>query len=383
VPVIYDAVVIGVGGMGSATVYHLARRGARVLGLEQFDIPHDRGSSHGVNRIIRLAYAEHPDYVPLLRRAYQLWREIERAADEPLLFITGGLDVGTPKSETVIGSLKTCAIHDIPHELLDAGAVRGRFPGYRLPADMVAVYQADGGFVLSERSIVAHVTAAQALGAEVHRRERVLEWSCDGSGVRVRTGRDAYRARKLVVTAGPWAAAAVPALAPLAVPERQVLIWTQPLRPERFRLGAFPVFNMEAPEGRFYGLPVYGIPGFKLGKYHHHRQRVDPDSMDRDCHPEDEEVLREALRRYFPDANGPTVSLKTCLFTNSPDGHFLIDLHPEYREVCIAAGFSGHGFKFCSVVGEIMADLALDGGTRWNIDLFRLKRPLRPNASRT
>jgi sarcosine oxidase len=362
--------------MGSATVYHLARRGARVLGLEQFDIPHDRGSSHGVNRIIRLAYQEHPDYVPLLRRAYELWREIERVANERLLFITGGIDAGARHGDAVAGSLRSCEIHDIPHELMDAASVRRKFPGYRLPADMVAVYQPDGGFVLSERSIVAHVTAAQALGAEVRGRERVLEWNADGGGVRVRTERDTYRARRLVVTAGPWAGAAVPALARLAVPERQALIWTQPLHPDHFRLGAFPVFNMDAPEGRFYGLPIYGIPGFKLGKYHHRRQRVDPDKMDRECHPEDEEVLREAIRRYFPDANGPTMSLKACLFTNTPDGHFLIDLHPEFPQVCVAAGFSGHGFKFCSIVGEIMTDLALDGGTRWNIDLFRLKRLL-------
>lgn len=360
--------------MGSATLYHLARRGARVLGLEQFDIPHDRGSSHGINRIIRLAYAEHPDYVPLLRRAYELWRELEHVVDERLLFITGGIDAGTENSDTVTGSLKSCKLHDIPYELMDAASVRRRFPGYRLPADMVAVYQADGGFVLSERSIVAHVTAAQALGAEVRARERVLEWHVEKGAVRVRTGQDTYRARKVVVTAGPWAAAVVPALAHLAVPERQVLIWTQPLRPDYFRLGAFPVFNMEAAEGRFYGLPIYAIPGFKLGKYHHRHQRVDPEGMDRECHPEDEEVLREAIRRYFPDANGPTVSFRACLFTNAPDGNFLIDLHPEFAEVCIAAGFSGHGFKFCSVVGEIMADLALDGGTGWNIGLFRLKR---------
>jgi sarcosine oxidase len=168
----------------------------------------------------------------------------------------------------------------------------------------------------------------------------------------------------------------VPALLPLLAPERQVLIWTQPLRPEHFRLGAFPVFNMEAPEGRFYGLPIYGIPGFKLGKYHHRHEKADPDYMDREGHPEDEEVLREAIVRYFPEANGPTLTLKTCLFTNTRDEHFLIDAHPEFPRVCIAAGFSGHGFKFASVVGEIMAELALEGSTRWDIGMFRLSRLL-------
>lgn len=370
----YDAIVVGVGGMGSATVYHLARRGARVLGLEQFDIPHDRGSSHGVNRIIRLAYMEHPSYVPLLRRAYELWREIENIAGERLLIITGGIDAGGEASETVRGSLLACELHHLPHEVLDALTLHKRFPAFQLPGDMVAVYQPDGGFVLSERSIAAYVTVAQALGAEVHAREQMLDWELSGNRVRVRTRRGLYTARKLVVTAGPWAAKLVPLLERVAVPERQVLIWAQPLRPEYFRLGAFPVFTLEAPDGRFYGFPVYGIPGFKLGKYHHRREPADPDRMDRESHPEDEEVLREGIRRYFPDANGPTMTLKTCLFTNTPDEHFILDLHPQFPQVCLAAGFSGHGFKFCSVVGEIMADLALEGGSRVNLDLFRVQR---------
>jgi len=157
----------------------------------------------------------------------------------------------------------------------------------------------------------------------------------------------------------------------------------QPRRPERFRVGAFPVFNMEAPEGRFYGFPIHGIPGFKIGKYHHREQQVDPDSIDRDCDTSDEAVVREGIRRYFPDADGPTLSMATCMFTNTPDEHFILDLHPDSRQVSIAAGFSGHGFKFCSVVGEIMADLATEGTTRFDVELFRLARPpLRAPAAR-
>lgn len=376
----YDVTVIGVGGMGSAAVYHLARRGARVLGLEQFDIPHDLGSSHGVNRIIRLAYSEDPRYVPLLYRAYELWRELELAAGERLLFITGSIDAGDPGGVIVKGSLASCAEHSLRHELLDARRLESRYLGYRLPEGMVGVYQPDGGFVLSERCIVAHVEASQRLGAEVHGRERVLGWEADAGGVRVKTDRGSYLSDRLVVTAGPWARTLIPQLAECAVPERQVLIWTQPRRPEYFRLGAFPVFNLEAPEGRFYGFPVYGIPGFKIGKYHHLEETVDDlGAMDRGLHRRDEDVLREGIRRYFPDADGPTMALKTCLFTNSPDEHFVIDLHPEFPEVSLAAGFSGHGYKFCSVVGEIMADLALEGGTRHDIDLFRIKR-CRPPA---
>lgn len=360
--------------MGSATVYHLARRGARVLGLEQFAIPHEMGSSHGVSRIIRLAYAEHPNYVPMLRRAYALWRELEAHADERLLFVTGGIDVGIPESGTVKGSLESCAIHDLAHEVLDAPALSRRFPGCRFSSDMVAVYQPDAGFLLPERCIVAHVEAARKLGAEVHEGERVLRWQMAGDQVSVETTRATYRAQKIIIAAGAWARTLVPELSDVAVPERQVLIWTQPLRPEYFRVGAFPVFNMEAPEGRFYGFPVYGVPGFKIGKYHHRREPVDPDRMDRVCHSEDEEVLRAGIRRYFPDADGQTLDMKACLFTNSPDEHFILDLHPGHPQVAIAAGFSGHGYKFCSVVGEIMADLALGARISFDITLFRLAR---------
>jgi sarcosine oxidase len=370
----YDVIVVGVGGMGSAAVYQLAHRGLRVLGLEQFDIPHDQGSSHGTNRIIRLAYWEHPSYVPLLRRAYELWREIEHLSAERLLLITGSIDAGPRDSATIRGSLLSCELHHLHHETLDANALHQRFPGYRLPPDMVGVYQPDGGFVMSERAIIAYVNAAHEAGAEIHAREAVLAWEPDGSGVRVRTSRETYTASKLVLTAGPWASKLVPALARLAVPERQVLIWTRPLRPERFRLDTFPVFNMEAPVGRFYGFPEYGVPGFKFGKYHHRDETTDADRVDRGIYPEDEAVLREGIRLYFPDADGPTLALKTCLFTNSPDEHFILDVHPEYPQVSIAAGFSGHGFKFASVVGEIMADLATDGRSRWDLALFRLDR---------
>jgi sarcosine oxidase len=178
------------------------------------------------------------------------------------------------------------------------------------------------------------------------------------------------------VTAGPWARTLVPVLERLAVPERQVMLWTRPLAPSLYEIGRFPVFYMEAREGRFYGFPMDATAGFKIGKYNHRREEVaDPGTMDRECHPEDEAVLREAISRYFPDANGAALAMKTCLFTNSPDEHFIIDRLPDAKHVAIAAGFSGHGFKFCSVVGEVLADLALEGATPHGIDLFRLDRP--------
>jgi sarcosine oxidase len=370
----YDAIVLGVGGMGSAALYHLARRGVRVLGIERYNIPHEMGSSHGLTRIIRLAYYEHPSYVPLLRRAYELWRQLENTVQERLLIITGSIDASPEDGEVFMGSKASCQIHHLPHEILDSHDLNARFPGYCLPQDLVALYQPDGGFLLSERCIVAHVVAAQDLGAEVHGQERVMGWEPKGNGVEVHTDRERYSADKLVICGGAWGSKLVPELATLAVPERQVLAWFQPRRAAFFTTAAFPVFNMAAQEGRYYGFPMYGIPGFKVGRYHHLAQSVDPDSMDREVHREDEEVLRTFTARYFPDAAGPTMSLKTCLFTNTPDEHFILDLHPDYPQVSLAAGFSGHGFKFCSVVGEIMADLAQRGQSRHDLQLFKLQR---------
>jgi len=360
--------------MGSATLFHLARRGLRVLGLERFDLVHEYGSSHGLTRIIRLAYWEHPTYVALLRRAYELWRELEGLAGERLLHITGSVDAGPEAGAIFQGALKSSELHGLAHEVMDGAELQRRFPGYRLPKEIRCLYQPDGGFLLPERCDVAHVEQALALGAEVRCREEVLDWETNGGRVRVRTSRGAYEAVRLVVCAGPWASKLIPELAGLAVPERQVLAWLQPSRPDRFRPAAFPVFNLEVEEGRFYGFPSFLIPGFKFGKYHHRGERVDPDTVNRNPEPEDEELLRAFARRYFPEGEGPTLMLKACMFTNTPDCHFILDRHPAHPEISIAAGFSGHGYKFCSVIGEVMADLVQGGRGRHDIGFFRLGR---------
>ena len=370
----FDTIVIGVGGMGSAAVYQLARRGQRVLGLERFDIPHSMGSSHGVNRIIRLAYYEHPSYVPLLRRAYELWRALEQTANEQILFITGSLDAGPPDSQCFRGSLLSCEQHDLPHEILTGAELNRRFPGYRLPESHQAVLQPQGGYLLSERAIVAHVQAAQALGAEVRAREPVLGWEPHASAIRVTTDRGVYEADRLVVSAGAWVGELVPGLKKIAVPERQVLAWLQPTRPELFEAARFPVFNLFVDEGHFYGFPLCSVPGFKFGRYHHLEENVDPNTIDREPNARDETILRGFAERYFPDGAGPTMALRACMFTNAPDEHFILDLHPDDPRVVVASPCSGHGFKFCSVVGEIVADLAEAGETRHDIGLFRLDR---------
>jgi sarcosine oxidase len=370
----YDAIVLGLGGMGSASLFHLARRGLRVLGLERFDLVHEYGSSHGLTRIIRLAYWEHPTYVALLRRAYELWRELESLAGERLLHITGSVDAGPERGAIFQGALKSSELHGLAHEVMDGDQLHRRYPGYRLPKRIQCLYQPEGGFLLPERCDVAHVEQALALGAEVRCREEVLDWEANGGRVRVQTSRGTYEAGRFVVCAGPWASKLVPELAGLAVPERQVLAWLQPTRPERFRPAVFPVFNLEVEEGRFYGFPSALIPGFKFGKYHHRGENVDPDTVNRNPEPEDEELLRAFARRYFPEGEGPTLMLKACMFTNTPDRHFILDRHPAHPEVLIAAACSGHGYKFCSVVGEVMADLAQEGRSRHNVGFFRLGR---------
>jgi sarcosine oxidase len=372
----YDAIVIGIGGMGSASAYHLAQRGWRVLGLEQHDLLHELGSSHGLTRIIRLAYHEHPSYVPLLRRSYELWHELEARAGERLLIITGSVEGGPEDGPTFRGSLAAAQLHDLPHEVLDLDELRRRYPAYGdFDRSLRVVWQPDGGFLLAERSVLAHVTQAIHHGAELHFREPVREWlpTAEG-GVRVTTERGTYEANRLLICAGAWAGRVVPQLAPIAVPERQVLAWLQPTRPELFAPDRFPVFLLDVEEGSHYGFPVHDVPGFKFGRYHHLREPMDPDDPDRSTRPDDEAILRAFAARYFPDGAGPTVMLKACMFTNSPDEHFLIDRLPDAPQVSVAAGFSGHGYKFCSVVGEVMADLAMHGKTRHDIGLFRLDR---------
>ena len=280
-------------------------------GLERFDIPHAHGSSHGVTRIIRLAYYESPDYVPLLRRAFELWGEASAAAGEPLLVTTGSFDAGPRDSDVFNGSLESCRVHGLAHEVLTGAEVNARHPGYRLPDDFAAVFQPDGGFVLSERAIVAHATMAMAAGAEIHGREAVLEWSpIAGGGVRVTTTRGEYEAARLVLSPGAWIGDLVPALKQIAIPERQVLGWFQPADPARFMPSAFPVLNLLVEEGRYYLLPIHGVPGLKIGLYHHLGEHGPAETLSREITPR--------TRRYCGAASAdifPTRTARSCRCT--------------------------------------------------------------------
>ena len=371
----YDAAVVGVGGMGSAAAFHLARRGLDVLGLEQYDIPHAKGSSHGITRIIRKPQYEDPAYVPLVRRAYDLWEELEDRSGRDLLHRTGGLDIGPAESKVFRESVSSCNAHDIDHEVLSAAEVRDRFPGYDIPDHHRAVYQPDGGFLVPEQCIIAHVEAAQAAGAEIRAREPVQGFTerPDG-GVRLKTSKATYETEELVVTAGAWARELLPDLTDVAVPERQVLAWLQPTHPPSFEPERFPVFVHELDDGsHYYGFPKYDVPGFKFGKFNHREETADPGAM-AEPGAEDEQLLRAYAEEYFPKGAGPTMQLATCMFTNTPDQHFILDTLPDRPQVTVGAGFSGHGFKFASVIGEILADLALDESPTQDIDPFRLSR---------
>ena len=370
----YDAIVIGVGGMGSATVYQLAKRGLRVLGLERFSVPHEWGSSHGITRIIRLAFHEGPEYVPIGRRAYELWNELEERSGEQVLHITGSVHAGVPGAAAFESTLRACVEQDVPHEVLSSAELSARFPGYGLPSDMSAVVQPQGGFLTPERCVEGHVTVARGLGAEVHENEQVLDWEAFSGGVRVRTDAGVYEAGSLVLTTGAWAGRLVPELAEVAVPERQVMGWYEPDDPAIFDPSRFPVFIVTMDGDEYYGFPQFGVPGLKLGKFDNTGETADPDALDRTLRAADEEMLRDFLRRCFPTAAGRLLRMAVCMFTNSPDKNFIIGKHPTWPQVSFAAGFSGHGFKFSSVIGEIMADLAERGDSRHNIALFTPSR---------
>lgn len=371
---VYDAVVIGLGGMGSAAVCALARRGERVLGIEQFDLGHDLGSSGAGIRIYRFAQFLDPAYVPLMRHAYQHWARLERDADEQLLFRTGGLDIGPPKGEVVSGSKHACALHGLPHEVLTAKETMRRFPAWSLPSGVEAVYQPDAGYLPADRAVFAHIRVAMRLGAEVHARETATRITEARDHAVVETSRGHYEARQVILTTGPWATDWATSIAARVVPERQVVGWFAPRTTDLFQRDRFPVFITEDETGFHYGFAEHDRPGVKLGRHGHRNEPTTPHDIRRDIDAGDEAVLTRFTQRYFGARLGGALMLKTCLYTNTPDNHFVIDRLAGHAHTWLAAGFSGHGYKFCAGIGEILADLAIDGRTAQDISLFKAAR---------
>jgi sarcosine oxidase len=371
VPPPFDIIIVGLGAMGSAAALHLARRGKRVLGLDRFAPPHTFGSSHGQTRIIREAYYEHPAYVPLVQRAYVLWNELARATNTELLRPTGGLMIGRRDGVLFAGAKRSATTHHLPCEILGADQIRKRFPALQPDDDMSAVWEPRAGILFPERCIAAHLSEARRHGASLRYDEPVLAWRPDGEGAKVTTGLGEYRAARLVLTAGSWISSLLPEhRLPFAV-ERQVLYWLDPLRhADRFHPAQLPIHLWQFDGDRFfYGFPDLG-EGIKIAG-HHQGEQTTPEKVCREVAPSEVESMRAIVRRFLPDADGPLRSATVCLYTNTPDGHFWIDRLADCPQVLVASPCSGHGFKFSSAIGEMVADLITDQKPPFDLDLFR------------
>jgi sarcosine oxidase len=377
----YDVIVVGLGAMGGAAAYHLARRGQRVLGLDAFPAGHTLGSSHGETRIIRMAYFEHPDYVPLLKRAYQLWSELETEARTRLLHLTGGLFVGPADGDLVSGSKRSAEVHGLPHELLDAAEIRRRFPTFAPREHEIGLFEPQAGVLLAEACVEAHLSLAAQHGAELRHAEPLTSWAIRADEAQVETPRGRYSAAKLIVTAGAWTGKLLHDLELQLLPERIPLFWFEPVRSsDQFELGRLPIWIWQQPEfGDFFGTPHVTWPGTKVGK-HHSQQYVDPDALDRQVSAADAAPVRGFLERCMPDLAGPIADSRVCLYTNTPDLHFVVDRHARYANVIYAGGFSGHGFKFATVIGEILADLTTDGRATPSANFLRAARLSDPKS---
>jgi sarcosine oxidase len=371
----YDVIVIGLGGMGSAAAYHLAARGQRVLGLEKFTPAHDKGSSHGGSRIIRQSYFEDPAYVPLLLRAYELWEQLANDTGLEVYRLTGGLFIGAPDAMTVAGSQRASQVWDLPHEMLDAEEIRRRFPTLSPYPGDIALYEAKAGFARPEMTVAAHINLAESAGADLHFGEPVIEWSETAGGVSVTTARGTYTAGQVVICPGAWAPAL---LAEFGIPitvERQVLYWFDP-RAGTTPFEEHPIWIHEDSTGmQAYGFPAIDGPGGGV-KVAFFRKGVvcTPETIDRTVREAEISEMRDRVARVVPALDGPCLHSATCMYSNTPDEHFVIARHPDSENITVACGFSGHGFKFVPVVGEILADLAIDGVTGHPISLFDPKR---------
>jgi sarcosine oxidase len=362
--------------MGSAVCCSIAERGHRVLGLEQFDIPNELGSHLGQSRIVRKAYFEHPDYVPLLDLAYRNWKRLEDKTGIQVYFKTGLVYFGKPGDPIITGVHASAKAHNIEVRALSEDETVRKYPQFSLPSSYERVEEPDAGFVTPERAILLFTEQAVRHGATVLPKTTVLDWTRDARGIRVRTNRGEFSCGKLVITAGPWTGKMIPAMSSTLQVTRQVVAWMVPKTWDPFALGRFPCWLVD----EFYGFPAlpvgaFGGPiGLKVGK-HHPGDTSDPDTLNREPTAADEKELVDALTTFIPGAYAKTYAMKVCMYTNTPDRHFILDYLPGFdKDVAIAAGFSGHGFKFASVVGDIMADLVLDGGTSLPIGFLSARR---------
>jgi sarcosine oxidase len=373
--VTHDVILAGLGAMGSATAFHLAgRKGLRVLALDRHHPPHTLGSTHGGTRIIRETSFEHPRYVPLVRRAYQCWRSIEAATGRPLLTITGGVFIGAPAGPFVAKSKESADIHGVPYEMLAPAEIRRRFPTFRPEEGTVGFFEPGAGILGPETCVQACLDYARAGGVDVKFDEPVEHWEVDGEGVTVTTPRGRYSAAKLLLATGPWMLDTLRRVGVAVTAERIVMHWFAPAPdPRAFDAARCPLALWEfGPNAAFASFPIEG--GEIKTTIHHGGEPTTPDTVRRDVGPDEIASMRAMLERFLPDANGAHRRSAVCLYTNVAGGDFLIDVHPEHRQVLLASPCSGFGFKFASAIGELLAGLLVDGKTKWDLKPFGIER---------
>ncbi|WP_442485394.1 N-methyl-L-tryptophan oxidase [Aeoliella sp. SH292] len=368
----FDVIVIGAGGVGSAAMRELARRGAKVLGIDRFAPPHPHGSTHGETRVIRQAYFEHSDYVPLLRRAYEHWNEVEQTSGLTLFERCGLLEVGPPDGEVVAGVLSAARLHGLDVEQLNVDEVSRRWPALRIPEGLAAVFEPTAGCLHVERCVEAMLADARRLGAELVTNCEVRSWRSVGDSFEVVTSDATYSAAKLVVTAGAWAAGLLGELGVPLTPVRKSLFWFPVSSMQR--PAELPVYLYELDYGVHYGFPSLDGQTFKVAEHTGGVEVADPLSVDPTTDPEELLATQRFARECLVGAGEVPTSHKTCLYTMSPDGHFIVDCHPQFPGVAFAAGLSGHGYKFAPVLGEALADLALNGETKLPIGFLSANR---------
>jgi len=363
----YDVVVAGLGGFGSSAAFHAARRGLRVLGLDPRPGAHSEGASHGESRIVRRVYFEGAAYVPLLMRTYELWDELRRPDGEPMLLRTGGLFIGAADSRVLAGSVATARRWDLDHEVLDASEVAGRFPAVRPTPGTLALHEPGAGVVSPEQAVTAHLSAAAGAGAELRHDEAVTGWVAGEDRVTVTTTRGSYDAGSLVLAPGRWAAGLVDGIGVPLVVEERVQHWFAPTAPADFTPGRLPVWLWEMPDGSsLYGMPSLGTDGSVKAAVHSSGKAPGTWSATE---------VAQALAPLLPGLGSRHVRSARCWYTLTPDEHFVIGAHPSSTRVLVACGFSGHGFKFTPVVGEVLTDLMVDGSTTYDLSLFDPMRP--------
>ena len=368
----WDVIVVGCGVMGAAVSYNLSKRGLRVLSLERFGVGHEFGSSHGRTRIIRLAYYEDPRYVPLLRRAFDAWREVESKSGKRLLRMTGGLMVGRPEGELVGGVLRSAKMHGIPCEALTAGQVKDRFEALTLGEGMEAVYEESAGILSAEECVRALVGLASEAGCDFRFSEQVGSWKGGPEGVSVETSSGVHTADRLVLCGGAWNGKLLGGLLPLQV-ERQVPLWFSSGGRDVFAPPKLPVFIMEEEGGVFfYGIPDVGH-GVKVARTHGGEQ-TDPDRVRREVTEQDIAPVTDFMARRLKGLKGPPIASTTCLYANTPDLNFAVGATPNDPRVVVVSACSGHGFKFGSVLGEVAADMVSDKKPGFDLSFIGLER---------